>query len=174
MPSVIWAVAIENTIHAAPGSNERWDFGEAVRHALGRVPKARRQWWVQLIDEACARPPEEFHSTNGWVIHSFQAALSAIVNTPVPEGAAPCRHLIIAIEAAVRAGGYTDTVAAIAGALLGARWGATAVPLAWGSVLHGKRLYGRPDLHGIDLANMARRAAAGGRPTRTAGRGACT
>ena len=162
--SVIWAVAIEHTIHAAPGSDERWDFAEAIRHALGRVPKARRQWWLQLIDEACVRPPEEFHATNGWVIHAFQAALSAIVNTPVPEGAAPCRHLIIAIEAAVRAGGDTDTVAAIAGALLGARWGATAVPLAWDSVLHGKRLYGRPDLHGIDLTNMARRAANGGRP----------
>jgi len=162
--SVIWAVAIEHTIHAAPGSGERWDFAEAIRLALALVPKARRQWWVQLIDEACARPPEEFHSTNGWVIHAFQAALSAIVHTPVPDGAAPCRHLSIAIETAVRAGGDTDTVAAIAGSLLGARWGASAVPLAWRSVLHGKRLYGRPDLHSLDLTNMARRAAAGGRP----------
>jgi ADP-ribosyl-[dinitrogen reductase] hydrolase len=161
--SVIWAVAIDHTIHSAPASDEPWDFAEAVRGALEFVPKARRSWWAQLIDEACERPPVDFHENNGWVIHAFQAALSAIVSTPVPGDAAPCGHLVNAIGAAVRSGGDTDTVGAIAGSLLGARWGATAVPLAWTSMLRGKRVYSRPDLHATDLDAMARRAAAGGK-----------
>lgn len=161
--SVIWAVAIDHTIHSAPASDQPWDFAEAVRSALVYVPKARRSWWAQLIDEACERPPVDFHENNGWVIHAFQAALSAIVRTPVPDGAAPCMHLVSAIGAAVRSGGDTDTVGAIAGALLGARWGATALPLEWTSVLRGKRLYGKPDLRAADIDAMARRAAMGGK-----------
>ncbi len=161
--SVIWAVAIDHTIHAAPGSDEPWDFAEAVRSALVHVPKARRSWWTQLIDEACERPCVDFHENNGWVIHAFQTALSAIVRTPIPSGAAPCEHLVSAIGAAVRSGGDTDTVGAIAGALLGARWGATALPLEWTTMLRGKRLYGRPDLRAADLDAMARRAARGGK-----------
>src|SRR5690606_24040489 len=46
-------------------------------------------------------------------------------------------HLVRAIENAVRCGGDTDTVAAIAGSLLGARWGASAVPVTWRRVVHG-------------------------------------
>ena len=37
----------------------------------------------------------------------------------------------------MRGGGDTDTVAAIAGGLLGAAYGASAVPAEWRRVLHG-------------------------------------
>ncbi len=161
--SVIWAVAIDHTIHGAPGPDEPWDFAEALRGALLHLQKARRSWWAQLIDEACERPPVDFHENNGWVVNAFQTALSAVVRTPIPDGAAPCGHLVAAIGAAVRSGGDTDTVGAIAGTLLGARWGATAVPIAWTSMLRGKRLYGKPDLRASDLDAMARRAAKGGK-----------
>jgi ADP-ribosyl-[dinitrogen reductase] hydrolase len=162
--SVIWAVAIDDTIHAAPDPDEPWDFAEALRKALSRVPKARRQWWTQLIDEACERQPVDFHRNNSWVTHAFQGALSAIVHAPVTAGPAACAHLVAAIEMAVRAGGDTDTVASTAGAFVGARWGATAIPLAWISMLRGKRLINRPDLHASDLDMLARRARQGGRP----------
>ncbi len=46
-------------------------------------------------------------------------------------------HLQDALHAAVRIGDDTDTVAAIAGALLGARWGASAVPEKWRRAVHG-------------------------------------
>ena len=161
--SILWAIAIDDTIRHAPPSDEPWDFAAALRNALDFVPKGRRVWWTQLMDEACAREAVEFHEHNGWVIDAFQGALSAIVHTPVPSGPAPCRHLEAAIATAVRAGGDTDTIAAIAGSLLGARWGATAIPLAWSSILRGKRLYNRPDLRADDLDAMARRAARGGR-----------
>ena len=46
-------------------------------------------------------------------------------------------HLRLALDAAVRRGNDTDTVAAIAGGLLGATYGASAVPADWRRVLHG-------------------------------------
>ena len=159
--SVLWAVAIDHTIHNAPASTEPWDFTDAIGAGLMHVPSERRERWAGLIDAACTQPARDFDN-NGWVVHAFQAALATIVETPVPSGAAPCRHLRMAIEAAVRLGGDTDTVAAIAGSLLGARWGLTAVPLSWRSVLHGKRVYGYPDLNANDLETMARLAARGG------------
>ena len=48
------------------------------------------------------------------------------------------------------ASGDTDTVAAIAGGLLGARWGASAAPLARQRILHGW-----PGLRGRDLIVLA-------------------
>ena len=72
------------------------------------------------------------------------------------------RHLVDALRLAARSGGDTDTVAAIAGSLLGARWGATAVPLSWRRVLHGRRTYDDPALRAADLETMARLAVRGG------------
>jgi protein-tyrosine phosphatase len=46
-------------------------------------------------------------------------------------------HLRLALDTAVRGGGDTDTVAAIAGGLLGAAYGASAVPAESRRVLHG-------------------------------------
>lgn len=49
----------------------------------------------------------------------------------------------------MRIGDDTDTVAVIAGSLLGARWGADAVAPLWRSILHGKPgMYGVPDYAG--------------------------
>jgi hypothetical protein len=50
----------------------------------------------------------------------------------------------------VRAGNDTDTVAAIAGALLGARWGSSAIPLNWQREVHG-----RPGNRAADLIRLA-------------------
>ena len=71
-------------------------------------------------------------------------------------------HLADALRLASRSGGDTDTVAAIAGSLLGARWGASAVPLSWRQVLHGRRTYDEPALRSDDLEALARLAIAGG------------
>ncbi len=161
--SVLWALAVDRCIHEAPNSTEPWDFAETVRAGLPHLATERRERWSTLIQEAESRPAADF-SNNGWVIHAFQAALAAIVQTPVPLGAAPCRHLADAIEAAVRCGGDTDTVAAISGSLLGARWGETAVPARWRSVVFGHRAYGQPQLRVADLDAMARLALTGGRP----------
>jgi protein-tyrosine phosphatase len=63
------------------------------------------------------------------------------------------------LDAAVRAGFDTDTVAAIAGGLLGAAYGASAVPLEWRALLHGW-----PGLNAHDLAGLGSAIARGGKP----------
>ncbi len=58
----------------------------------------------------------------------------------------------------MRAGGDTDTTAAIAGGLLGARWGVSAVPARW-----RRKLHGWPGLNAKALVALGCLSAAGGR-----------
>ncbi|MGW1541374.1 ADP-ribosylglycohydrolase family protein [Streptomyces sp. NPDC002309] len=134
---------------------------DGVRAGLDLLPAERRDMWVERLDEAEAHPPRHF-TKNGWVVHALQAAWSAITRTAVPElspagGSFPAQHLQSALEAAVRAGTDTDTVAAIAGALLGARWGCSGVPLEWQRAVNGW-----PGLNGADLVRLALLTARGG------------
>ncbi|MHB9857144.1 ADP-ribosylglycohydrolase family protein [Streptomyces sp. YIM S03343] len=134
---------------------------DGVRAGLDLLPPERRAVWRERLDEAEAQPPHHF-SPNGWVVAALQAAWSAITCTPVPElvpaeNSFPAQHLQLALEAAVRAGNDTDTVAAIAGALLGARWGCSGIPLHWQQAVHGW-----PGLTGVDLVRSAVRTARGG------------
>ena len=103
------------------------------------------------------RPPGLFNP-NGWVVTAFQAALSAIVNTPEPVEQ-PSGHLRDALVAAVRIGHDTDTVAAIAGALLGARWGTGSIPDEWLNLVHGDRRRGSAQIRASDLEELARKTA---------------
>ncbi len=111
------------------------------RAHLEHLPQGSRSFWAERLDEAESQEPDSFHP-NGWVVRALQAAWSAIVHTPVPveapaEGSFACLHLQHALETAIRIGDDTDTVAAIAGALLGARWGTSAVPAEWRRLVHG-------------------------------------
>ncbi len=105
--------------------------------------------WRGLLAEAETKPPSAFAS-NGWAVGALQAAWSAITHTPVPTESPACGHLVDSLTTAIRIGHDTDTVAAIAGALLGARWGMSAVPAAWRRQLHGW-----PDLRGLHLEHLA-------------------
>ena len=127
---------------------------DGLRLAAASLPADRAAVWTARLDEAERHPPEHF-GRNGWVVQAMQAAWSAISRTPVPgddprAGSFAAQHFQHALEAAVRGGGDTDTVAAIAGGLLGARWGGSAVPLAWRRILHGW-----PGLRGRDLITLA-------------------
>ncbi|KTS08588.1 ADP-ribosylglycohydrolase family protein [Microbacterium testaceum] len=114
-----------------------------MRGQLDVVPQDRRDRWAALIDEALVsgRHPRDFRDANGWVVRAFQGALAAVSGAAGP---------LDAIERAVRGGNDTDTVAAIAGSLAGAVWGADALPDSHTTVLHG--------WPGIDAAELARRA----------------
>ena len=112
---VLWSLAIQEAItNARP--DEPFDFEAAVRNGMEHVAEDRRKKWGRLITESVEGPPTKFNP-NGWVVTAFQAALSAIVNTPVPEEQ-PAGHLRDALVAAVRIGDDTDTVAAIAGGMV--------------------------------------------------------
>ena len=116
------------------------------------MPAGRRAVWESRIRDAEAQPPVAFPN-NGWVVHAFQAAWSAIVHAPAGRCAArpdrPESHLEEALHEAIRSGGDPDTVAAIAGALLGARWGASAVPGEWRDMLHSRYGHTAADLEGL-------------------------
>src|SRR6478672_8873459 len=127
-----------------------------VRIGLQHIDADRRGLWSMRLDAAEASQPSDFKN-NGWVVEALQGAWSAISTTPIPaddpaKGVLRVDHLRLALDAAVRGGGDTDTVAAIAGGLLGAVYGASAVPAEWRRVLHGW-----PGLAVRDLVALATR-----------------
>ena len=99
-------------------------------------------WHARARDAEQKQPRDFVH--NGWVVEAFQGAWSAIVRTHTTRDA---------LEAAVRGGRDTDTVAAIAGGLVGARRGADSIPIEWRQMLHGW-----PGLRADDLERLARSA----------------
>ncbi len=131
-------------------------WGLAIRHAIltGELDmESQIQWlqaerqerWPGLVAEALtASSPAVFHEKNGWVVAAFQGALAAVAGSD---------SLVEALEAAIRGGGDTDTVAAIAGSLAGAIYGASALPDEW-----REKVYGWPGLRAADLEDMASRA----------------
>ncbi len=111
------------------------------------VPNPER--WSAVLAEAEGTEPGAF-TQNGWAIGALQAAWSAITHTKTKDGDFACRHLVDSLGTAIRIGHDTDTVAAIAGALLGARWGMSAVPAEWRRILHGW-----PNVTGKSLEKLA-------------------
>jgi ADP-ribosyl-[dinitrogen reductase] hydrolase len=144
---VLWCCAIRHAILA----------GELdARIGLQHIDSDRWGLWATRLDVAEASEPSDFKN-NGWVVEALQGAWSAIARTPVPQddpgkGVFRADHLRLALDAAVRGGNDTDTVAAIAGGLLGAAYGASAVPAEWRRVL-----YGWPGLRTRDLVALATR-----------------
>ena len=152
---VLWSLALERAITTATA--ESFDWVGSLQSGLEFVDEGRRAVWAERIDEAAGADPVRWSGSNGWVVGAFQAAMAAITSTPVPTDR-PTDHLVRVLEVASRSGGDTDTVAAIAGALLGARWGVGVVPEEWRSKLNGYGRYDQPKLSGADLERLAQRA----------------
>lgn len=139
-----------------------------IRHAVlvGEFPQFSdiAQWvpsptyWQEVFAQAEENHPFNF-TQNGWAVGALQAAWSAITHTPVPNTGYPSEHLREALYTAIRIGHDTDTVAAIAGQVLGARWGASAVPANWRRLLHGW-----PDSNDTTLEALATLIARKGSP----------
>lgn len=134
-------------------------FATAVRAAALHLPnEASRRRWDRLVDEVLNTPDlaeaRRRFCPNGWVVTALQAALWAILSTPERS---PQQHFRDALVTAVRIGDDTDTIAAIAGGLLGARWGLAAIPGEWTLHLHGDRGRGET-LTGAELATVALQA----------------
>lgn len=140
---VLWSLAIRHAIVYA-------EFD--LRAGLTHLDTDAAAYWTERLDEAETSDPQQFRP-NGWAVAALQAAWSAIAHTPVPVEES-CRHLVDALATAIGIGDDTDTVAAIAGGLLGARWGASAVPAQWRRISHGY-----PGLTGERLVHLAHLAA---------------
>lgn len=128
---VLWSLAIRHAV--VHGTYD------GLREGLSAVDAA---FWQPLLDQAETGTPADF-ANNGWVVHALQTAWWAITHDESLTGA---------LELAVRAGGDTDTTAAIAGGLLGAVHGASAIPDEWRTMLHGY-----PGYRADDLLELARR-----------------
>jgi ADP-ribosyl-[dinitrogen reductase] hydrolase len=133
---VLWCLAIHHAVRT----------GELdVRIGL---PQVDADYWEPLLAEAETVDPSYYAHSNGWVVAALLAAWSAISTTA---------GLVPGLHAAVAGGGDTDTVAAIAGQLLGAAYGASAVPARY-----RRRLHGWPGLRVRDLHRLAFLAVHGG------------
>jgi len=151
---VLWCLAIRHAV--LEGTLD-------LRRGLRRLPKARARAWSARLDRAERSGPADFPH-NGWVVQAVQGAWSAITTTATPadlvdsSSTARPAHFRRALEAAVRGGYDTDTVGAIAGALVGAAYGASAVPAEWRRQVHGW-----PGLRARDLVSLGVMTARRGR-----------
>ena len=151
---VLWCCAIRHAILTGV-----LDARIGLRH----IPSEPRDLWASRLDAAETSKPSDF-TNNGWVVEALQAAWCAIATTPIPQdepaqGVFRVDHLRLALDTAVRGGGDTDTVAAIAGGLLGAAYGASTVPAEWRRLLHGW-----PGLRTRDLVDLGSQIVRKGKP----------
>lgn len=144
---VLWCCAIDQAV--------RLGLLDGPRCGLVYLAGDRQAFWAGVIDEAETEDPGAFQP-NGFVVTALQAAWASISATRASSGS---RHVDRALRVAVAIGDDTDTVASIAGSLLGARWGAAAFPFAW-----RRRLGGWPGLGGADLVTLGVLSALGGVP----------
>ncbi|GGK96786.1 ADP-ribosylglycohydrolase [Curtobacterium luteum] len=132
---VLWCVAIRKAVLT----------GELdVMAGLDLLDLDKRRIWVDRIVTAEHSEPVDFTDSNGWVVSAFQAAYAAVRRSTGLEDA---------LVRAVRTGNDTDTVAAIAGGLAGALYGASALPGEWRELLHGW-----PRLRAGDLVALSEQA----------------
>jgi ADP-ribosyl-[dinitrogen reductase] hydrolase len=93
--------------------------------------------WLTILDEARSGDLARFHP-NGWTVRTLQVAYGAIIRADA--------DLEEALAVAIRVGDDTDSVAAVAGSLLGAHHGASALPTEWLTAIHGWPGYTEVDL----------------------------
>jgi ADP-ribosylglycohydrolase len=144
---VLWCLAIDAALH-----DERPD---PAAH-LDRLPAQRRDQWAAWIAAADGADPAAF-ADNGSTVTALQAAWAGIRYSK-DRGVTSFLRMVCD---AIRAGGDTDTVAAIAGSLAGASWGL--------EMLRDERvgrLHGWPGMDAVDLADLARQlvSSRSGRP----------
>ena len=98
-------------------------FTEEVLHRIGdRAPRALRDAIHRVPRERESDLPITVSGETGYVVHCIEIAFWFVTHD---------RTLEDALVALAQAGGDTDTNAAVAGALLGARYGETALPPRW-------------------------------------------
>lgn len=115
--SATFAVTIAHAVRVPTSPRDLWDFARNHARYVEHCAEV-----ADAIDKADVGPPEDFQTNMGWVLIAIRNAFHRLLYSPtLQEG----------VIGTVRAGGDTDTTAAIAGALLGAVHGRDAVPAQW-------------------------------------------
>ena len=134
---VLWSLSIDAAISAAEPANAQ----SLISGALEYLPQERRAFWQRLVAGAPSARPARL-GANGSAVGCLTAALHAAANaTGLEDG----------LQRAVSYGHDTDTVAAVVGGLLGAIYGASAVPDEWREAVHGWPGMKAPDLEDLAL-----------------------
>jgi ADP-ribosylglycohydrolase len=146
-----FAVAIAHAIACGDGPRGAHDAALAWARTSSREPAV-----TAVLEAAATLPPQDFVKKQGWVLIALQNAFFRLRHAPTLEEG---------VVETVRAGGDTDTNAAIAGALLGAVHGREAIPAQWRSAVltcRPAREYGagnpRPEEYWpVDVLELAER-----------------
>lgn len=157
---VLWSEAIRVAVVEG-----RFDLGGGVE----LLPAERREQWRGWVDAAStvdARAQLESGQHESRAVSAVQTAWKAIITTPVPpeepdRDSYSCVHFQHALQAAVLASGPHSPASALAGGLLAARWGRSAVPMRW-----VRRLHGAAGLRARDLVRLGVLTSRAGQPVR--------
>ena len=113
----MFTVAIAHAIKEGTDAEQTYDRAIAWARTGCTQPAV-----LEALERAAAQPPPDFQTQQGWVLIALQNAFFQLLHTPSVEEA---------VVATVRAGGDTDTNAAICGALAAAVHGRGAIPAQW-------------------------------------------
>jgi ADP-ribosyl-[dinitrogen reductase] hydrolase len=140
--SAAFVVAIAHAIATGADAEQTYRFvsgwvgssdGAAIDEAAAVNPAVR-----ECLELAATDPPRDFQHQQGWVLIALRNAFWQLLHAPSLEAG---------ISDTVMRGGDTDTNAAIAGALLGAVHGISAVPGQWRETI----LACRPERGGVNV-----------------------
>jgi ADP-ribosyl-[dinitrogen reductase] hydrolase len=101
---------------------------EGAIERLAHIPDASPAV-ADTLRAALGRRGDEGLGTSGYVLHTLEGAAWLLVASPSFEAM---------LVRGVNLGGDADTLGAVAGALGGAHWGASAIPARWLSALQGR------------------------------------
>ena len=149
--AAVWCLAIKEAIETESFTSQQdlENLMSNVIEAIERTMPNESAFWKEQLHSATGEDPREFTSGNGYSVQTLKCACAAITHTPIPQSF-PALHFRDALQEAVRAGNDADTVACVAGSLLAAMWGLSAIPTRWRVQIHGW-----PNLRDRDLQAIA-------------------
>ena len=115
--SAAFAVAIGHAIWRGAGPRDTWQVALDIARGPHGAPEV-----AAVIEAAAERPPADYMHHMGACATALQNAFFRLLHAP---------NLKDGVVATVRAGGDTDTTAAITGALMGSVYGRDAIPAQW-------------------------------------------
>lgn len=142
--AVLWSLAVQYMVDRGwEGSTLKHSesLREVLEAGLPYIPQGRREFWRSAVSEALDTADIRRFRSNSSAVGAFKAALWAVSHALDYESI---------VKLAVAIGGDTDTVAAIAGGLAGAMYGASTIPDEWYRQVHGW-----PGLKVADLEQLA-------------------